>query len=187
MVFFNAEDEQRQYGRAALADYLAGYEGRLMRSLKSLLGTSLIDGQTEVAGARCRSASCWRNSSASSSAAPSGRRPTTSTAPCSAARCIFIDDNADADQLAEDTLAEIARAAGFKRHRLPVRADRRRLRLRIAHRARGTGADRRHRRRHLGLFAGAPVAASGPAQPTGATTSSPPAACTSAAPISTNT
>ncbi len=44
-VFFNAEEDEVSFGRAALADYLAGYEGRLMRSLKSLLGTSLIDGQ----------------------------------------------------------------------------------------------------------------------------------------------
>src|SRR5689334_11727004 len=50
VVFFNADDDEVRYGRAALADYLAGYEGRLMRSLKSLLGTSLMDGQTEVAG-----------------------------------------------------------------------------------------------------------------------------------------
>ena len=50
VVFFNADDEQVSYGRAALAEYLEGYEGRLMRSLKSLLGTSLIDGQTEVGG-----------------------------------------------------------------------------------------------------------------------------------------
>src|SRR5689334_1481587 len=49
-VFFNAEEDTVSFGRVALADYLAGYEGRLMRSLKSLLGTSLIDGQTEVLG-----------------------------------------------------------------------------------------------------------------------------------------
>ena len=49
-VFFNAENETVSFGRAALSAYLAGYEGRLMRSLKSLLGTSLIDGQTEVLG-----------------------------------------------------------------------------------------------------------------------------------------
>src|SRR5690606_21122446 len=54
VVFFNAEDEQTRYGRAGLADYLAGYEGRLMRSLKSLLGSSLIDGQTEVNGRALR-------------------------------------------------------------------------------------------------------------------------------------
>ena len=50
VVFFNAEDEQISYGRAALATYLDGAEGRLMRSLKSLLGTPLIDGHTEVMG-----------------------------------------------------------------------------------------------------------------------------------------
>ena len=50
VVFFNADEEQVYYGRAALANYLQGYEGRLMRSLKSLLGTSLIDDQTEVMG-----------------------------------------------------------------------------------------------------------------------------------------
>jgi hypothetical protein len=60
-----------RYGRAALADYLAGYEGRLMRSLKSLLGTSLMDGQTEVAGRALPFAICWRSSSARSSVAPS--------------------------------------------------------------------------------------------------------------------
>src|SRR5579872_414140 len=49
-VFFNAEEDAVYYGRAALSNYLAGYEGRLMRSLKSLLGTSLIDSQTEVQG-----------------------------------------------------------------------------------------------------------------------------------------
>jgi hypothetical chaperone protein len=50
VIFFNAEEDVVSYGRAALNDYLAGYEGRLMRSLKSLLGTPLIDGQTEVLG-----------------------------------------------------------------------------------------------------------------------------------------
>ena len=41
-VFFNADEDSIHYGRAALAEYLEGYEGRLMRALKSLLGTSLI-------------------------------------------------------------------------------------------------------------------------------------------------
>src|SRR6478672_10637161 len=54
VVFFNADDDAVSFGRAALADYLAGYDGRLMRSLKSLLGTALIDGQTEVQGRALR-------------------------------------------------------------------------------------------------------------------------------------
>lgn len=38
-VFFNADEGGRvSFGRQAVADYVDGYDGRLMRSLKSLLG-----------------------------------------------------------------------------------------------------------------------------------------------------
>ena len=40
VVFFNIEERRPVYGRLALHEYLAGDEGRLMRSLKSLLGPS---------------------------------------------------------------------------------------------------------------------------------------------------
>jgi hypothetical chaperone protein len=50
VIFFHSDDPLVSYGRAALADYLAGHEGRLMRSLKSLLGTSMMDDSTEVMG-----------------------------------------------------------------------------------------------------------------------------------------
>lgn len=114
VVFFNVEDDEVSYGRAALAQYLAGYEGRLMRSLKSLLGTSLIDGQTEVAGRALpfrmllahfigelkrraeHSAGCELN------CAVIGRP------------VFFIDDSASNDQKAQQTLAEVAQAVGFK-------------------------------------------------------------------------
>ena len=114
VVFFNADDEEVRYGRAALADYLAGYEGRLMRSLKSLLGTSLMDGQTEVAGRalpfRLLLAQ-FIGEVKRRAEAQAGRgferavfgRPV-----------FFIDDNPVADKLAEDTLAEVARHVGFR-------------------------------------------------------------------------
>ncbi|MBI5279366.1 MAG: Hsp70 family protein [Burkholderiales bacterium] len=47
-VFFNAEDRSIHFGREAISLYLAGVDGRLMRSLKSLLGTSLLEEQTRV-------------------------------------------------------------------------------------------------------------------------------------------
>ena len=47
-VFFNTEDRSTHFGRDAIALYLAGTEGRLMRSLKSLLGSSLMQDQTEI-------------------------------------------------------------------------------------------------------------------------------------------
>jgi hypothetical chaperone protein len=114
VVFFSAEDEAVSFGRAALADYLAGYEGRLMRSLKSLLGTSLIDGQTEVAGRALpfRMLLAHFIGELKRRAQLSAGREFT----CAVfGRPVhFIDDNPAADRLAEETLADVARAVGFK-------------------------------------------------------------------------
>ena len=49
-VFFNGEERSTHFGRAAMAQYLEGEEGRLMRSLKSLLGSSLLQEKTAVHG-----------------------------------------------------------------------------------------------------------------------------------------
>ena len=114
VVFFNAEDEQVTFGRAALAEYLAGYEGRLMRSLKSLLGTSLIDGQTEVGGRALpfRMLLAQFIGEVKRRAEQSAGREFTSAV---FGRPVhFIDDSKENDQLAEDTLAEVARSVGFK-------------------------------------------------------------------------
>lgn len=48
-VFFNAEDRKTYFGREAVGLYLSGVDGRLMRSLKSLLGSSLLQERTAVA------------------------------------------------------------------------------------------------------------------------------------------
>jgi hypothetical chaperone protein len=114
VVFFNAEDEEVSFGRAALGLYLAGYEGRLMRSLKSLLGTSLIDGQTEVGGRalpfRMLLAQFIGELKRRAELA-AGREFTSAVF---GRPVFFIDDNAANDQLAQDTLAEVARSVGFK-------------------------------------------------------------------------
>ncbi|MBN9408558.1 MAG: Hsp70 family protein [Burkholderiales bacterium] len=47
-VFFNAEDRSIHFGREAIGLYLQQVDGRLMRSLKSLLGSSLLQEQTAV-------------------------------------------------------------------------------------------------------------------------------------------
>ena len=114
VVFFNADDERVTYGREALAEYLEGYEGRLMRSLKSLLGTSLIDGQTEVAGR----ALPFRALLAQFIGEVKRRAERQAGRPFEQAvfgrPVFFIDDDAGADKLAEDTLAEVARSVGFR-------------------------------------------------------------------------
>ncbi|AMO37198.1 Putative heat shock protein YegD [Thauera humireducens] len=113
-VFFNADEDSTHFGRDALAQYLEGYEGRLMRALKSLLGSSLIDGQTEVGGRALR----FRDLLASFIGELKRR------AERQAGRAFdqavfgrpvhFVDDDAAADGKAQDTLEAIARQVGFR-------------------------------------------------------------------------
>jgi len=114
VVFFNADDEQVRYGRAALADYLEGYEGRLMRSLKSLLGTSLMDGQTEVAGRALPFRQLLSHFIGELRRRAQQQAGRDFTSAVFGRPVYFVDDDPQADRLAEDTLAEIARAAGFR-------------------------------------------------------------------------
>jgi len=114
VVFFNADENEFSYGRAALSTYLAGYEGRLMRSLKSLLGSGMIDGQTEVGGRALPFRALLTQFIAElkqrgERAAGRGFQSVVLGRPVH-----FVDDNAAADRLAQDTLEEIARAVGFE-------------------------------------------------------------------------
>ncbi len=114
VVFFNYEEDACCFGRHALSEYMEGYEGRLMRSLKSLLGSSLMDGQTEVQGKpvpfrqlltlfiREIKQRAERHAGKSFDQVVMGRP------------VFFVDDDPKADALAEQTLGEIARAVGFK-------------------------------------------------------------------------
>ncbi|TPI22573.1 Hsp70 family protein [Mesorhizobium sp. B4-1-1] len=47
-VFFNFEDGYTYFGRRAISDYTDSIEGRLMRSLKSVLGSSLASEKTRI-------------------------------------------------------------------------------------------------------------------------------------------
>ena len=51
-VFYDFEDRKTYFGRQAIARYVEGYEGRLMRSLKSVLGSSLLNESTIIGGKR---------------------------------------------------------------------------------------------------------------------------------------
>jgi hypothetical chaperone protein len=114
VVFFHAEDLEATYGRAALADYLGGHEGRLMRSLKSLLGTSMMDESTELMGQaipfrRLLEQFIGQLKLRAEHAAGRPFRQAVMGRPV-----FFVDDNAAADRRAEDTLRAIAQAIGFK-------------------------------------------------------------------------
>ncbi|MDY7576893.1 Hsp70 family protein [Herbaspirillum sp. RTI4] len=113
VVFYNADEEQFSYGRAALTEYLAGYEGRLMRSLKSLLGSGLIDGQTEVGGQALPFRDLLGKFIGELKRRAEQAAGREFTQAVFGRPVFFIDDNAAADKQAQDTLAEIALSAGF--------------------------------------------------------------------------
>lgn len=114
-LFFGTEpDTHFLIGRAATAAYVEGLDGRLLRSLKSILGSSLIDEKTTVHKRRISFADIVRLYLAEvkrRAEAASGRaldrvvhgRPVH-----------FVDDDAAADRRAEETLRRIAEAVGFR-------------------------------------------------------------------------
>jgi hypothetical chaperone protein len=113
-VFFNAEDHGTYYGREAIALYLAGVEGRLMRSLKSLLGSSLLDEETAVgAGTLSFRAIITRflRELRGRAARHLGQEPRRAVL----GRPVhFVDDDPARDRRAQEALAQAAADAGFE-------------------------------------------------------------------------
>ncbi|TBU97888.1 Hsp70 family protein [Stutzerimonas kirkiae] len=114
VVFFNFEERRPVYGRQALAEYLDGYEGRLMRSLKSLLGSRLLKSETTVLGSALpftEILGLFLGTLKQRAERQAGRsfeevvlgRPV-----------FFVDDDPQADREAADTLEGVARKLGFR-------------------------------------------------------------------------
>ena len=114
VIFFHAEDAHVSYGRAALADYLDGHEGRLMRSLKSLLGTSMMDEHTEVAGRAVPFRDLLAQFMGELKRRAEGAAGREFSCAVLGRPVFFVDDDASADQRAQDTLEEIARKTGLR-------------------------------------------------------------------------
>ena len=113
-LFFSFEDDSRSHGREAMQRYLSHEEGRLLRSIKSLLGTALYDETTQVKHRRYAFAEIvadflrfLRTAAASELGHEPGEvvigRP-----------AYFVDDDPVADRAAQAQLADAARAAGFE-------------------------------------------------------------------------
>ena len=112
-VFFNTEDHRTHYGRDAVARYLEGTEGRLMRSLKSLLGSALMQEKTAVHGklmAYQDIVALFVQQLAATAERQLGGLPATVVM----GRPVhFVDDDAARDAQAQSALEQAARAAGF--------------------------------------------------------------------------
>jgi len=122
-VFYPAEVDARgsaapapcEFGRAAIAAYVDGIDGRLMRSMKSILGSSLVEQTTDVGGGRgvrfldivATYLRHLKKRAEAAAAAPVDRavvgRPV-----------YFVDDDAQRDAQAEAALRSAAASAGFR-------------------------------------------------------------------------
>ena len=112
-VFFDAETHHILYGEDAMQAYLAGHEGRLLRSLKSLLGSALMDEYTQVDGRALRffdivvlffkelKRRCEAHMGESLTHVVIGRP------------VHFVDNDPERDALAQTTLSRAALEAGF--------------------------------------------------------------------------
>lgn len=113
-VFFNADENRTVFGRLAVEQYLDGYTGRLMRSLKSILGSDLITESTQIGMKKLY----FREiiglfvshlKTVGEEAAQSPLENIVVGRPV-----FFVDDNPEADRRAQDELEALVRAQGFR-------------------------------------------------------------------------
>lgn len=112
-LFFNTDEHRTQFGRDAVAEYLAGTDGRLMRSLKSLLGSALMQDQTAIGNQLVSFQDIigiYLQELAQRAERALGQRPEHVVL----GRPVhFHDDDPVRDALAQSTLADAARGAGL--------------------------------------------------------------------------
>ena len=112
-VFFSFEDDTTSFGREAMQRYLSGEPGRLLRSIKTLLGTALFEEPTQVRSRRYHFGeiiAAYLGFLRRAAGAVDGVLPERVVMGRPA---FFVDDDPDADALAEQQLRRAAEAAGF--------------------------------------------------------------------------
>ncbi|CUA93518.1 Hsp70 family protein [Thiomonas bhubaneswarensis] len=114
-VFFNAEDQRTHFGRDAVQQYLGGTEGRLMRSLKSLLGSPLLLEKTEVNHRQISFQDIVATFLAELRQRATRALGGAPTRVVMGRPVHFVDDNPQRDAQAQRSLHEAALAVGFER------------------------------------------------------------------------
>ncbi len=105
---------ERLYGRAAVAAYVDGIDGRLMRSMKSILGASLLEQSTDVGGGRAvryRDVVSGYLRRLKQCAEAEAGMPITRIV--LGRPVFFVDDDAERDASAQAALESAAHAVGF--------------------------------------------------------------------------
>lgn len=102
------------FGRAAIDEYLLGAEGRLLRGLKKILGTALMQDKTQLGHKALSFAAILEVFITHLKHGAEAAYDREITQVVMGRPVHFHDNNRDADGTAEDTLRTIAQAAGFK-------------------------------------------------------------------------
>ncbi len=101
-------------GRSGIERYVEGVPGRLMRSLKSVLGSSLIDETTQIGRERVRFRAVIARYLAAVKARAEEQAGHALDSVVHGRPVHFVDDDPAADRKAEDTLRAIAGEVGFR-------------------------------------------------------------------------
>ncbi len=113
-LFFSFDDDATTFGRPAMQRYLDRDDGRLLRSIKSLLGTELYDEGTQIKNRRYQFSEIiaeFLGFLRDAAAIELGHAPIEVVIGRPA---FFVDDNPKADAMAEAQLAAAAEEAGFQ-------------------------------------------------------------------------
>ena len=113
-VFFNSEDHSTHFGREAISLYLAGVEGRLMRSLKSLLGSQLLDEETAIGGGVISFRAVIARFLGELRGRASRHLDHAPKRVVIGRPVYFVDDDPERDKRAQEALAQAAATAGFE-------------------------------------------------------------------------
>ena len=113
-VFYNAEEHSTHFGREAITHYLEGTEGRLMRSLKSLLGSPLLMETTVINNQLVNFSDIITTYLAELRERATQHLGTAPTRVVMGRPVHFVDDDAARDAQAETSLRQAAQAVGFK-------------------------------------------------------------------------
>jgi len=118
-VFYDAEDHSVRFGRDAIRNYVEGVEGRLLRALKSVLGSTLIEETTLIQRKRVAMRAIIgmfiRHLKRTAEARLATLQIEETLDSVVLGRPVhFVDDDAAADRRAEAELVAAAKAEGFR-------------------------------------------------------------------------
>ncbi len=113
VLFFSFEDDRIYFGQSALDEYVSGAEGRIMRALKSVLGTSLMKDETRIRGNRLAFVKMLEIF-LSHIREQSNNRLMEPVSNVVAGRPVrFVDDDDEADKTAQEQLESAIKGVGF--------------------------------------------------------------------------